>query len=137
MTLGRPTRYLREVAGLLGGGSVYLAASTVSGAVCGLFADAVGLNVPLWWFSGLFLPVGPLYFWFSSNRSITARLRYYRELYEAGLITRQQAAQLRAALLRWYMVRQFGQVGLEIPPEDDTPAMKPPAAPVEPPTPGG
>jgi hypothetical protein len=118
---GKPLAFLREAAGLIGGGSVYLTASAASAAALGLAAGGLGRPVPLWWFCGLFLPVAPLYLWFSSGWAVRRRLRYFRALQDEKLISPQQAAELRRALLRWYALRQFGRAGLELPPEADPP----------------
>ncbi len=76
-------------------------------------------------FFGLFLPLAPLSFWFSSDRAIRKRLERYKVLADAKLIKPKEYDRLREELLRWYMLRQFG-TPVSGPPQEDKPGTPSP-----------
>ena len=114
-------RVLKEVGGIVGGGSVYYITRAAFGGACALIADRIGKNPFLWFSFGLFLPLPPLYFWFSSDGAIRRRLIRYKAMADEKLITPAQFRRLRSDLLKWYAVRQFGRAGLEMPDDDGAP----------------
>jgi hypothetical protein len=89
------------------------------GGTCGALGIALALwldvNPYLAFFVGFWLPMGPLFWWYTRPAAVREFLETIRAWQAAGLITQAQYRQLREQALRWYGQRIFG--GPEPPPE--------------------
>jgi hypothetical protein len=87
----------------------YAAVGGTAGAILGLLALWLDRNPYVFFFFGACLPLGPLYFWFSSARQIEKQLVILRQWYTRKLINQSEYDELRAKILRWYTERLFGE----------------------------
>ena len=125
--------FFKNLAGILGGASVYTAAGMTAGSIAGFVALFLGRDPYAAGVLGFFLPAAPMYFSFSREAVFRRRLEYLRELNEAKLITQDDYRRLREQALRWYGERFFGRPGIEPSPKPPTEENTPRQA-SEPPT---
>jgi len=126
-------KMVRQFFALLSTGTIYTFACLGCGAVFGLVAVWLDRNPYPSALFGLFLPLPPLYFWFSSDGAIRRRLIRLKAMADQKLMTQAQFRRLRHELLNWYIQRQFGGTGLEMPADDSD--EHPPKSPPTPATP--
>jgi hypothetical protein len=118
----RPSPRWHNLLGLILTSTRYGAAGAFVGGLAVFFSPYLGLSPALAFFAGCCLPIGPLYFWFSSDRAVRGRLTSLKKWKDDGLISAKEYDSLRKQALRWYGQRLFGR-------EEETPSgATPPSA---------
>lgn len=105
--------FLRNLAGLAEACSLYTAGGATCGGVAALIALAFGGGsrvVASAGAAGFFLPMFPIYLWFTSDREMEATFRRFDRWKQQKYITTDQAKELKETALLWYRRRMFGQV---------------------------
>lgn len=85
-------------------GSMSLSVGGVLGAACLLLGME---HFELWVLCGILIPIGPIYLYFSSERSMRYVLTYLKEWRDAKIITSSEYSEMRTKVLLWYRDRRF------------------------------
>src|SRR5947209_15474947 len=124
--------WLGNLAGLVAGCSRYTAVGLSAGALTMLAAPLLHLDPYPAFEVGFCLPLGPLYFWFSSDWVMERRLARLLKWKNDGIISKQDYAREKEEALRWRRERLYGQASPAAP-EPAPPTPEPPANPQQPP----
>jgi hypothetical protein len=104
----------------VGGLSTHLTLAVSFGALVACVTSYIPSGPSPWtvFFLASLIPVGPLHFYYSSQRFFTQHLRYLKEQRENELIQQKEYDVLRRIALRWFANRRYGREGIEFPPDD-------------------
>ncbi len=101
-------RFAAEWIGIVATISTYAAVGLSTGGLAAFAAHFLQADAWTWFFFGFCLPIGPLYVYFSSERSMRKLLIMLRQWHQDGLITDVQYEELCESATRWFAGRRFG-----------------------------